>query len=266
MCPAIVTDVGSAVNPGAGPTACVFTAPNTNVVRNAPFNTDINLIGFWRNGVTKGLAQLVSPKIVPTARGIFYVAGAGCTGQLLRDPPYQGLTPQDVLVASLGGGAAESDQLAIQSYYASLPGVAQTLKSPGDVLGAAQFTFAWPVAAAAPAGIGGQGNTLITTTVDQSTANAWYGVLGYTVDALVTAVGITGIDTSNTFIGGPGLLDAFKTHNYFADLSIASGMPCIPMFNAANKGNTNVTVVDVAAGTTVNVTLVLAEMPIGWTP
>lgn len=262
---ALVVDIGSATNPGAL-AACAFAAPSTNTVRNSQLASPIQLTGLWRNGVTKGRAQVTSPKIVPVSNGIDFAGPAGCTGWLLDVPPYQTLTPQDILTVSVGGGGAESDQVALQSYYSDLPGVSMTLKSPGDIVGSTAFTFAWRVAAAAPAGIGGQGNTVITTTEDSSTANAWYAVLGYTVDALCTAVGITGVDTSQTFVGGPGVLDVYKTHKYFVDLSNKTGLPCIPMFNAANKANTNVTIADVAANTAVAVTLVLAEMTASFQP
>lgn len=263
---ALITDVGFATNPSGTLTAATFTAPSTNVVRNTALTSPISLVGLWRNGATKGQLQVTSPKIVPVSHGIDYLAAAGMTGELLSDPPYQALTPQDVLTCSLTGGAAETDQLALQSYYTDLPGVAMTLKNPGDIVGTSVYTFAWPVAAAASATIGTPGNTVITTTVDSSTANTWYAVLGYTVDALVTAVGLTAVDTSQSYIAGPGILDAFKTRTYFIDLAKRSGMPCIPLWNAANKANTNVTVIDVAASTTVNVTLVMAQMPAGYTP
>ena len=263
---ALICDVGDVHNAGAALTAATFTAPSSNVVRNTAFGADIELVGMWRNGVTKGQARITSPKIVPVGTGINYYAPAGCTGDLFRLGPNQGLTPQDILTCSLTGGAAEDDQIALQSYYASLPGVSMSLKSPGDINSSSDFTFAWPVAAAAGAAIGQQGNTLITTTVDSSTGNTWYALLGYTVDAIVTAVGITGVDTSQSFVGGPGLLDVYKTEGDFWDKSVANGLPMIPCFNSANKASTYVTVVDVVASTAVNVTLILAQMNPGWTP
>lgn len=266
MSGAIIVDVGDVHNAGATLTQATFTAPSTNVVRNGTLTNPVYLAQVWRNGVTKGESRITSPKIVPVSRGIEFLAPAGNSGWLMQGLPMQVLTPQDVLTVSMTGGTTEDDQTALCSYYTDLPGVNMTLKSPGDIIGQSAFTFAWPVAAAASATIGGQGNTVITTTVDSSTANAWYAVLGYVTDALVTAVGITGVDTSQSFVGGPGIIDAFKTNSYFIDLSVATGLPCIPCFNAANKGSTNVTVVDVAVSTAVNVNLVLAEMPLTWAP
>lgn len=263
---ALITDVGYATNPSSTLTACTFTSPNSNTVRNTLFQNPISLLGMWRNGATKGRATITSPKLVPVTNGIDYAAPAGCTGQILDGPPYQVLTPQDVLTASVTGGGSESDELAIQSYYQNLPGVEMTLKHPGDIIGSAQFVFAWRCSITCSGTIGTQSNTVITTSEDSSTANVWYGVLGYTTDALLTAVGISGVDTSQSFIGGPGLLDVYKTRHYFVDLSNRSGMPCIPMWNSANKANTNITAVDVAASTTAIITLVLAQMPPNWQP
>jgi hypothetical protein len=258
--------VGFATNPGGTVTACTFTANNTNTVRNTSFQAPISLLGIWRNGATKGILRMTSPKLVPVTNGIDYNGPAGCTGVIMNGPPYQQLIPQDILTVSVSGGAAESEQAAFHSYYQDLPGVSMTLKSPGDIMGSVAFVFGWRVAGAASGTIGTAGNVAITVTEDSSTANTWYAVLGYTTDALVTAIGITGVDTSQTFIGGPGLLDVFKTQRYFVDQSTRSGLPCIPLFNAANKTNTNVTVYDVAASTAPLVTLIVAEMVQGYTP
>ena len=64
-----------------------------------------------------------------------------------------------------------------------------------------------------------QNSTVVTTTVDSSTANIWYAVLGYTVDVAIGCVGISGVDTSATFIGGPGDVTPKFTRNYFRELS-----------------------------------------------
>ena len=94
----------------------------------------------------------------------------------------------------------------------------------------------------------------------------FYAVLGYVVDTPVLGVALNGADTSNFNIGGPGVTEPAFTRDYFAALSMKLGKPCIPVFNTANKGNTNVAVCDVAASTTVNVTLIVAIMPPLWRP
>jgi hypothetical protein len=107
---------------------------------------------------------------------------------------------------------------------------------------------------------------VITTTYDASSANANYALLGYTCSVAVGAVGIKGVDTSATFIGGPGEAITKNTADYFLAMSKRSGKPCIPIFNAANKANTFVVGVDSAASTAVKVTLILAQLQESYTP
>jgi hypothetical protein len=184
----------------------------------------------------------------------------------MQAPPGQALIPQDILLVQNNGTAAEVGMIAIQSYYEQLPGGSMVLKNPGDVLGIADFVFGWPVAASASATPGAQRSTVITTTVDSSAANTWYALLGIETDTTVGAIGISGVDTSQLFVGGPGDPVGYKMNSYFADLSIASGKPCVPLFNSANKASTSLVVVDNLASTAINATMILAQLPAGYTP
>lgn len=264
---ALIVDAGVATV-AAGPVLTAVTAGqgSTFTVRNSSPTGSVWLTDTWRSSPHKGELQITSPKLVPVSNGIRYQTPTGLADFLLPGPPFQGLYPQDILTVSDNGTAADVDMIAIQSYYTDLPGVAMTLKNPGDIAAATNFIFGWPVAATSSGTAGAQNSTVITTTVDSSTANAWYAVLGYTVDTSIGCVGISGVDTSATFIGGPGDIVPKFTRNYFLDLSVRTGLPCIPLFNAANKGNTNIVLVDRAASTAVNVTLVLAELNSSYAP
>ncbi|HEY1716218.1 MAG TPA: hypothetical protein VGG07_25195 [Solirubrobacteraceae bacterium] len=263
---ALITDVAAASNPSSSVTAATAGAGSSLTVRNSSLTSPVTLLDMWRKGATAGIVQLVSPKLVPISHGIQYACPAALADFLFGGPPYQPLTPQDILQLSLTGGGSETDLGVIQSYYQDLPGVSMTLKMPGDIAGQTEFMFGWEVNTTASATEGDQASTVITNLYDGSTANRWYAVLGYTVDAALATVGISGIDTSASYIAGPGDTDRFKTRNYFADLSMRTGMPCIPLWNAANKSNTNVVTTDSAASTTANVTLVLAQLVASYNP
>lgn len=264
---ALIVDAGVATV-GAGPvlTAVAAGSGSTFTVRNSTFTAGIYLVDMWRESAHKGEAQITSPKLVPVSNGIRYQTPTGLADFLMPGPPFQSLTPQDQLTVNDNGTAADVDLIAIQSYYEDLPGVNMTLKNPGDIEGVTDFILGWPVAATSSGTAGNQNTTVITTTVDSSTANVWYALLGYTVDVAVGCVGISGVDTSATFIGGPGDVTPSFTRRYFAALSERSGMPCIPLFNAANKANTNVVLIDRAASTAVNITLVLAQLNANYQP
>lgn len=267
MAGALITDVGTvamgttpalaAVTPGAG---------SSFTIRSVPSTSRVLLSDLWRKGTAAGAVRVTSPNLVPVSNGIYLRPAAGLGDFLFGGPPTQVLKPQDTLVIEDLGGASETDLVAMQAYYAASPGGQVSLVSPGDIAGAAEFVFGWPVAAAAAAVAGGQGQTNITSTVDSSTADRWYAVMGYLCDTQVGAVGIQSPNTSQYFVGGPGDTDARFTRNYFLDLSMMLGAPCVPLIAAANKASTNVVVADNAASTAVNVTLILAQMPETYSP
>lgn len=265
--PALIVDAG-AVAVGAGPvlTAVVAGSGSSFTVRNTSFSSPITLVDIWHEASHKGEVQVTSPKLVPVSNGIRYQVPTGLADFLLPGPPFQSLTPQDNLAVFTNGTAADVNLAAIQTYYSDLPGIDMTLKMPGDISGQTDFVFGWPVACTSSGTAGNQNTTVVTTTIDSSIANTWYALLGYVVDVAVGCVGLSGVDTSQSFIGGPGDIDPRFTRNYFADLSVRTGMPCIPLWNAANKANTNITLIDHAASTVVNVTMVLAQLSENYQP
>ena len=267
MPPALIVDAG-AIAVAAGPveTTVVAGAGSTFTVRNQALSSNVALLDVFYAGAAVGEVRIVSPKLVPVSNGIRIQTPLGTNPGLLPGPPFQALTPQDNLTVSVNGTAADVNMAGIQSYYDDLPGSAMQLKMPGDVLGSTEYVFGWPVAAVAGAIAGNQASTVITTTVDSSDANRWYAVLGYVVDIACGLVGISGVDTSQLFVGGPGTLKSEYTRTYFADLSMRTGKPCVPLFNAANKANTNVVAVDYAASTAPHVTLLLAELNATYQP
>jgi len=267
MARALITDCG-AVAIAAGPalTAVPAGVGSTFTVRNAGLTTKVNLVDIWEKSAAVGRVQLTSPNLVPVSNGIRIQTPTGLADFLFpRDMP-QPLVPQDVLTVQADGTAADVNGVALQSYYDDLGPNGMRLASPGDIMNAYEFILGWPVAAVGGAAAGGQGSTVITTTVDSSDANKWYAVLGYETDTTVLAVGLSGIDTSQLFIGGPGDTSGQRTTRYFAQLTADIGRPCIPLFNAANKASTNVVVVDNAAATAANVTLILAQLPATYQP
>lgn len=239
---------------------------STFTVRNTALSSPIYLLDMWRQSAHKGEAQITSPKLVPVSNGIRIQTPTGLADFLLPGPPFQSLTPQDTLTINDDGTADDVDLIAIQTYYQDLPGVQMTLKMPGDIAGQTDFVFGWPVAAESSGTAGDQSTTVVTATVDSSVANIWYAMLGYIVDGAIGAVGLQGVDTSQTFIGGPGDIDPRFTRTYFADLSMRTGMPCVPLWNAANKGNTNIVTIDHGTDTSINVTMILAQLSENYQP
>ena len=89
---------------------------------------------------------------------------------------------------------------------------------------------------------------------------SWQAVLGYTTTRTVTAIGITGTDTGNLTIGGPGGPDARETGDFFVTSSLSYQRPGIPVINSNNAGSTTVQIADVLTSGTPNVTWILAQL------
>jgi len=264
---ALVTDCGVATI-GAGPviTAAKAGVGSTFTVRNFPFSSKASLVDMWFQAPHAGMIRVRSPKFADNVQGIRFNTNGVLNGGLLDPSAAQVLIPQDNLIVELNGTAADVGFAAIQSWYDDLSGASPVLKMPGDIVGQMEFADTWVVACTTPATAGDIGGDAITTTYDVSQANRWYAVLGYYVDAAVGAVGITGADLSNLNIMGPGDITAKASSRYFADRSLELGKPCIPLFNTANKGNTQVVTANEAASLAVNVTLNVAIMPASWQP
>ena len=263
---ALICDAGAVTNPGAVITAVPAGAGSTFTVRNFNISDKAALIGLARGGATKGLVRVHDPNFSDNVQGVRYDLAAGVQGDTIAGPPYQNLVPQDDMIVEVTGGAAEFDGALLSTYYDNLPGSNMRLHMPGDISGITQYVNTWVVDAAASATEGNWANTLVTALYDESRANQDYAILGYVCDTPVLGVAFNGADTSNYNVGGPGLTDPFQTKSYFADLSLRTGKPCIPVFNTANKGNFNVAVVDVAASTAVHVTLIVAILSHTVTP
>lgn len=263
---ALIVDLGSVENPSTKVEPVIAGSGSTFTVRNAAISSLVKLLDVWRQGATAGVVQITSPNVVPISHGIQLACPTGALPGLLPGPPWQELVPQDILSVAGSGEASGFDVIALQSYYQELPGSSMQLKMPADIAGQTEFVFGWEVATTSSATEGAQTSTVVTTTYDGSTANRWYAVMGYLLDKEVSAVGIKGVDTSNLFVGGPGTLRAEVTRNYFADLSVRTGLPCIPLWNAANKSNTNVVTAGATASIASNVTLLLAQLNANYQP
>lgn len=100
----------------------------------------------------------------------------------------------------------------------------------------------------------------LNTLYDDFHAGVDYAVLGYICTAACLGVKVTGPDTSNLGIGGPGSTNAWYTRDYFIRQSEATGRPFIPIIAANNKGGTIAQNVDSAANTAAKVVWVLGEL------
>lgn len=205
-------------------------------------------------------ARLTSPYLHDTTRGLTFITAQAPSTRLVPRYSSQPLASQDTMVLQSLSGAANSTIVALLNYYTDLGASDARLYMPGDVLGLISQVKPLEVSAAASATIGQWNGTLITATENLLKANTDYAVLGYVVDVACAVVAVSGQDTGSLKIGGPGSVLVYDTAEYFIQKSNDTGRPYIPVINAANANNTSVYVADNAAGTAVNVQLILGEL------
>ena len=218
-----------------------------------------SLLAPWGRFGAAGYLQVKSPRMHDTTIGTTFavqadtsdLAGAPLQGLDYTEPAYSTdvLTVQATTAASQAASTAYGAGLPV--YYPDLPGISANLMSWQQIAGMSSSTtkvgdhyISWVSATpSATAGTIGAG-VAINSTNDQFKANHSYALLGYLPQTAVDTVLLQGVDTGNLQIGGPGTLDVRSTRNWFVDLSLAQGLPLVPIVQANNKGNTFVSVAD----------------------
>lgn len=233
-------------------------------IRNFPMTADAKLLAAYYDDVTTPLAWRVrSPLLHDNVRGIQFGPGATAPAALLPLALSQELEPQDTLTFELSTAAATGKALgALLIWYSNLPGATARLYSPGDIQGNVENIKPLLVSIGSGANTAGQWlDTVITTTESLLHANTDYAVLGATLDVAVACLAIKGIDTGNLRVGCPGGVNNPYGPDYFVRLAQQSGLPTIPVINAANAGSTFVSIISSAATAAASsFTLYLAEL------
>jgi len=252
------TTVGSALAAG------VMATGDSAQIRNHPQSAEARLLAAYYDSVTNSEVWRVrSPLLHDNVQGIRFFPDEDPIARLL--PPYglQRLHPQDELTFEFTTAAATGKALgALLIYYSQLPGAAARLFNPGDVLGLVKNVKPVIVSIASGANTAGIWfDEAINADEDLLHANTDYAVLGITTDLGVAAIAIKGIDTGNLRVGVPGTTRGEVNAGYFVDLSMATGLPCIPVINSANAGSTFVSIISSAAtGAILNAGVILAEL------
>jgi len=252
---------GRVTNPGAAFTALTANTGNTFNIRDFPESSNAYLEGIWTQQATAGQVRVRSPRFHDDVQGIRKIAASASVRNLFGDEYEQRLYPNDPLRFDMTGGAAEVDAAAMLVYYRDLGGINARLEMWESIKPRIVDIMGQVVDVAGPATSGDwSAGTTITTPNDNLKADTDYAILGYEVSAECLAVGISGTDTGNLRVGGPGPTEAIETRDWFVSLSRAHGAPHIPVFNSNNRGNTLVFVSRITAAGTVNVSLELARL------
>lgn len=232
---------GTASAPSTTITDITMASGDSKTIRNFE-NGKSKLVSAWPTGhTTAGLFQIRSPRMHDNVQGIQFNNPATATPPPLFSPYLQELVAQDTLFIGLSGSAGAGDLMmaSLLVFYEDLPGNDARLISPADLMSKGVDIMTVQNSLTLTTGPNYTGSQAINTTDDLMKANTDYALIGYEVTVRCGCVGWRGSDTSNLRVGAPGLLgDMLDTRNWFVKISELSGLPCIPVFNAANKSNT----------------------------
>ena len=215
-------------------------AGDTLAVRNLREGTQAHLLNMWADNQAAGILQVKSPLFHDDVTGI----NAGIVAsEVMPLMPYglgQRLYSQDTMSVKQSGsgtgGDIESGTLLL--YYDDLLGADANLKTPAEVLPRIQaYMYVYNTLSLGTAG-GYSGEETIISEINNWKANRDYALLGYLTTVECCTIGWRGNATSNLRVGGPGNeVQRDMTANWFINLSIMTGKPCIPVFNTADNAS-----------------------------
>lgn len=248
---------GRTTNPGATITALTVNTGDSFAVRNF-VSGQAYIAELWAQEGTVGVIRVRSSLLHDNAQGIRERVTLTAR-PLLPYEANQYLQAQDTLTFELSGGGAETDVGAMLLYYQDLPGAAARFATWAEVEARIEDIMAVELNMTTGGTVGQYGGSqALNANFDTFQRNRDYAILGYLCDTTVGVVGITGPDTSNLRVGGPGPADPIVTRQWFVELDRRNADPMIPIFNSANVAATTVDLVHTAAGATVNVSVICA--------
>lgn len=252
---------GKVTNPGAALTALTMNSGDSLTIPSFNKAAGGFLENAWAHSATPGVFRIRSPKFHDNVQGIRLTVPSAEARPLLPDYSDQPVVMLDTLTAELSGGGAETDVGVLQFYINDLDGSNQQLATWDQVKPRIVNLVTIEVDVAAPGTIGTwSAGSALNATFDQMHASSSYAILGYEVSAACAAIAISGPDTSNLKLGGPGVNNATLTRSYFVDQGYYSGRPHIPVIKQANRGATSVFTLSASAPAAINVSLVAAEL------
>lgn len=246
----------------AGSAATAFTNDSLTV-KNGRGDVAAFLIGWIIKNQTLGFQQLIWPSGHDTTRGMRAVSLTSCVASAMSIGSHAPLMAQELISATIGATAVAGDieQGIMLLFYPDLPGQDARLITSEELDRRSRRLLT--VAAQIAPGTAGNwgGSEAINTDSDLLRANTDYAILGGLSEADITAIGISGPDFGNARVAIPGATnEPSLTNRWFYMLSFWTGLPCIPVFNSANKGATNLVLADDENGAATDFSLNLAEL------
>lgn len=257
---AVQTIAGFLTSAGASLAAVTPAAGDSFAVPTFGLSSGAYLENVYVSGAATDFVRLRSPRFHDANQGMRLFVGSTPRRSMLPFQVSQKLYPADVPIIELDNTGATTGGVLVQYGYDDLPGVQPRLAHPNEVLPRVVGISGVEVDVTSGA-IGTWGaSSAINSSFDNFEAGADYAILGYSMSVACLGIALTGKDTGNLKIGGPGANDDYETTNYFLVWSQETGKARIPIIAANNKGSTVLQNIDVAAATATKVTLIMAQL------
>lgn len=232
-------------------------------------NTRVELLDVWgADSATKCQFSIRSPLLHDNTRGMRFahmfnptLSAADGNPQVYLAPywkqPYQ---PTDTLIVEANGTAADRAVLTQLLRYDAPSRDGARLISAIEAEARFQNLVGILVTPTGAATGDFGANVALNSSDDRLKANTDYALVGATSDLVYTTCRISGPDTANFDISFPGSWQEDIQAGYFYEMSRRWNQPLIPVINANNKGNTNISVASVDGATAPNICLQLIEL------
>lgn len=231
-----------ATAPGAAGAAGAAVTGDSLTIKAGTPGTNIWMLGYSALNQTAGFHQLTAPSFNDTTRGLRWTVPAALATLISPLKLLQPLQPQLVLTSLIAGSAVAGDieQGCIQVLYEDLPGQAGRYIDEATLMQRAVREMTIVQTPATGAAGGWSGSAAINSASDLLRANTDYAVVGITTSVAACAIGLRAPDWANARVAVPGSTTFLREGaRWFLDLSEATGIGLIPVFNSANKGAVN---------------------------
>lgn len=257
---AVQTIAGFFTAAGAGTGVATPAPGDTFQVPSFDLNSKAWLEQVSANGASLDFVRIRSPRLHDNNQGLRIFIGANQNRALLPWGNGEVLYPSDAPVVEIDETAAATGAILVTYGYDDLPGISPRLAHWSDVQPRIVHVMGCEVDVTSGA-IGAWGaSSALNSSFDNFEAGADYALLGYTCSAGTLGIAVTGKDTGNLKVGGPGSADPIDVKDYFIKWSDMTGRARIPIIAANNKGSTVLQNVDSTAAKAVKVTLYLAQL------
>jgi len=249
--------------PGATVTDCEPFPGDSLEVGMAIEGSEVSLLDWATVAETGGEARLIWPSGHDTSYGLSVPISADERCGHIVPPRAARLRPGETIRASASGGTSSGFYTLglLTVYYESLPGVDGRYITADELRSRMKQALSHLIDVSDPTPAAWGAEETLDASRDTLKPGADYAWVGCRHYGSAIGVALRGPDTGNVRCGMPTVTDhAGDMESYWVRLSLASGLPCIPVIRGGNAGGTYVDVVSNNEPAQTEVGLLLVEL------